>query len=151
MTNGAPISRVSAVASSADGAKLVAVEPDRIWLSTDSGANWTSNNLTGFWRGVAMSSDGAKYAVIDGGGSSGGIWVSQSIPEPELNLVVSGNKLKASWIIPSADFVLQQTSDLTTPNWITVTNPAALNLNDLQYEVELPPANNHAFFRLATP
>ncbi len=151
VTNGAPVSRVNAVASSADGAKLVAVEPDRIWLSSDSGANWISNNVTGFWRGVAMSADGAKYAVVDAGNSSGGIWVSQTTPEPELKLAVSGDKLKGSWIIPSANFVLQQNSDLTTSNWITVSNPPVLNLTNLHYEVELSPASDASFFRLATP
>jgi hypothetical protein len=151
VTNGAPISRVTSVASSADGTKLVAVEPDRIWLSADSGANWISNNLTGFWRDVAISADGAKYAVVDGGSSSGGIWVSQVTPEPELKLVVSGNKLKASWIIPSANFVLQQNPELSTSNWTTVINPPTLNFSNLEYEVDLSPTHERAFYRLASP
>ena len=56
-----------------------------------------------------------------------------------------------SWIIPSTNFVLEQNLDLTTTNWTPVTNPPALNLSNLQYQVILFPSNNSTFYRLTTP
>ncbi|MBP7415664.1 MAG: hypothetical protein KA831_03345 [Pyrinomonadaceae bacterium] len=48
-----------AIASSADGVKLVAVTySGRIYTSTDSGVSWTPRDLTRYWKSVASSSDG---------------------------------------------------------------------------------------------
>jgi hypothetical protein len=144
VTNGAPITRVIAVASSADGTRLTAVEPDRIWSSPDSGTTWTSNNMTGFWHGVATSADGNKTVILDS--RPGGIWSSQTTPKPLLNILPSGSGVKVSWILPSMNFVLQQSPDLS--NWTDVTNPPVLNLTNLQEEVVLPPAGGSGFYRL---
>jgi hypothetical protein len=149
LTNTAPIARVASVASSADGVQLVAVEADRVWFSTNSGATWASNNVAGFWHTVASSADGAKWAVGDA--SPGGIWLSQTTPAPKLNLLPSGARLTASWIVPSANFTLQQNLALSTTNWTDVTNAPTLNLSTLQYEVELSPSLGSAFYRLSGP
>jgi hypothetical protein len=148
-TNSAQVSRLNSVASSADGVRLIAVEQSRIWFSTDSGTTWASNNVTGFWRGVASSADGGKWIVADGG--PGGIWTSQTVPAPQLNLAPSGGQLTASWIIPSTNFVLQQNPDLTPTHWATVTNQPALNPANLQYQILLSPSNSRSFYRLAIP
>jgi hypothetical protein len=58
-----------AVASSADGTKLVAAVFDgQIYTSTDSGTNWTPRAFTTNWQAVASSADGTKLvaAVHDG-------------------------------------------------------------------------------------
>jgi len=59
------------VASSSDGAKLVAVvqgsqmQPiGAIWTSTDSGVTWTARATASNWRSVASSSDGAKLVAV---------------------------------------------------------------------------------------
>jgi photosystem II stability/assembly factor-like uncharacterized protein len=54
-----------AVASSADGSKLVAVVPYRgqIWTSTDSGATWSAHESARDWRSVASSADGSKLVA----------------------------------------------------------------------------------------
>jgi hypothetical protein len=148
-TNDAPVSRLAAVASSADGFKLVAVEQNRIWFTTNAGAAWMSNNVTGFWHGVASSADGGKWVVVDG--SPGGIWISQTTPRPNLNLALSGSFLTASWIVPSTNLVLQQNLALATTNWMEVTNPPTLNLSNMQSEVSILPSGGSGFFRLATP
>lgn len=59
----------NAVASSADGSKLVAVVGNgQIYTSTDSGANWTAHETSRAWRSVASSADGSKLvAVVQGG------------------------------------------------------------------------------------
>jgi len=58
-----------ALASSADGTKLVGVIPyNKIYTSTDSGATWTPRFLTGAWQAVASSADGTKLAAVVSGG-----------------------------------------------------------------------------------
>jgi len=81
------------VASSADGNKLVAVNPiiGSIFTSTNSGANWTSNNVPLYpWNCVASSADGCKLAAaaristISGpfytSTNSGASWTSNNVP-----------------------------------------------------------------------
>jgi hypothetical protein len=53
-----------AVASSADGTKLVAVvQGGRIYTSTDAGINWTARESNRVWYGVASSADGNKLVA----------------------------------------------------------------------------------------
>jgi hypothetical protein len=59
-----------AVASSADGTKLVGVIlGGRIWTSTDSGATWTGREVNRGWKSVASSADGTKLVAGTGGDS----------------------------------------------------------------------------------
>jgi hypothetical protein len=51
--------------------------------------------------------------------------------------------------VPSADFVLQQNSDLTTTNWTDVVIPPALNLTNLQYQLTVPLTGSQQYYRLA--
>ena len=87
-------------------------------------------------------------AVANGG--VGGIWISQTTPAPQVNLMPTNGNLALSWIIPSTNFVLQQNLDLTTSNWVNVTSPPSLNLTNLEEEITLPMTNASGFFRLAT-
>jgi hypothetical protein len=73
----------SAVASSADGSKLVAVvELGQIYTSTDSGVSWTARNagINGGgvrrWSGVASSADGVKLVAVVSGGPGSQIYTS---------------------------------------------------------------------------
>ncbi len=90
----------SAVASSADGNKLVAMNPNAnglIYTSSDSGATWTTNSSPGeSWISVASSADGARLVAALGGGfnpggpsvggpvyssiDSGATWTSNDVP-----------------------------------------------------------------------
>ncbi|MBI5775498.1 MAG: hypothetical protein HZA89_17395 [Verrucomicrobia bacterium] len=57
------------VASSADGAKLVAVVlGGQIYTSTDSGVTWTARESSRNWFSVASSADGTKLVAVEGGG-----------------------------------------------------------------------------------
>ncbi len=67
----------SAVASSSDGNKLVAVvQGGYIYTSTDGGTTWTERNGAGSrqWKAVASSADGTKLVVANG--SNGFIYTS---------------------------------------------------------------------------
>lgn len=147
-SNNAPNTVWQAVASSADGTKLAALhQGGGIYTSTNSGATWTSNGVAAFpcWA-MASSADGNKLVMAVNGG---GIWTSQTVPSPQLNLTPSPTNLTLAWTVPSTNFVLQQSSDLTS--WADMTNPPVLNLTNLQNEVMLSPSNRSGFYRLKTP
>ena len=99
-----------------------------------------------FWSSTASSADGT---VLVAAVYRGGIWISQATPSPQLNLSISNQALNFSWPVPSANFVLQQSSDLI--NWTTLTNQPALNFTNLQEQLTLAPTSNVGFFRLSAP
>ena len=145
------------VACSADGDTLIAtaasvnypyVAISGLYTSFDGGVTWVSNNVpSAKWFACSSSADGSKLvAVADGGG----IYTFSSTPRPQLNLTTASNNSVFSWTLPSTNFVLQQNSDLTTPNWSNMTNAPVLNFTNLQNQVTLPVAGGNAFYRLAT-
>ncbi len=76
--NSLPTASWSAVASSADGTKLVAVaNPGQIYVSTNSGATWLPTSApTAAWTSVASSADGTRLSASTGGGSAGRVYLS---------------------------------------------------------------------------
>ena len=66
-----------------------------------------------------------------------------------MNITPMNGNLKLSWIVPSANFVMQQSLDLQ--NWADMTNQPVMNLTNLQNEVILSPQANSVFYRLKTP
>jgi len=121
--------------------------------STNSGVTWNPI-ASQTWSAVALSADGARLVATVGPPTSTGypfypfefFYLSQTTPSPELNLSASDNNAAISWIIPSLNFTLQQSSNLTS--WTDVTNQPVLNLTNLQNQVVLPPPNGNSFFRL---
>jgi hypothetical protein len=144
----APNMNWQSVASSADGSKLVAAsDGGLVYTSTNSGVTWVAGNVpSASWQSVASSADGNKLVAV---AQNGGIWTSQTMPSLKLNLTPSSTSLTLGWIIPSTNFVLQQSSNLVS--WADVTNAPILNLTNLQNEVTLSPSNSSGFYRLKTP
>jgi hypothetical protein len=134
-----------AVASSADGTKLI-IAGNSTFTSSDSGVTWISNSAPYSWNCVASSADGSEWMV--GAEYQTGIWIGRTVPSPQLNLGLVSNNLALSWVVPSTNFVLQQTADLKTPNWVPLTNVPSLNPSNLQEQVTLPSSNGGGFFRL---
>ena len=143
------------VAISADGSKIVAATRDPyVLVSTNFGGSWVTNNLPGggsYFAGVALSADGGR--VITGslflsgfGGSPGLSYISQSVDAPSLLLATSPANLVLSWLVPSTNFVVQQSPDLIS--WSSITDTPALNLTNLNNELTLSPTNSSGFFRL---
>jgi len=146
-SNSLPRQVWAALASSADGSRLIAAGYPAIYISTNSGTTWVSNNTPRLsWRAVASSADGCALVA---GVYGGGIWISQSTPTPQLNIAPANPDFKLSWTVPSTNFVLQQSAYLIS--WADLTNPPALNLTNLQDEVVLSPTNSSGFYRLKTP
>jgi hypothetical protein len=146
------------VASSADGTTIAAAGywDGVVCTSTDFGATWTTNDVpVGEWFGVASSADGNKLVAVIGAinnyGSGGAVYTSYTPPSPQLNLAPASGNLALSWVVPSTNFVLQQNLDLTTGNWVTLTNTPALNFTSLQNQVTLSPVGSEGFYRLAAP
>ncbi len=66
-------SSTMAVASSADGTRLVAAEwGGQIYLSADAGLTWTARETSRYWQAVASSADGRKLVAVEYYGPSGG-------------------------------------------------------------------------------
>ena len=126
-----------------------------ICVSTNSGATWSTNNSPfQDWGALASSADGGKLvaaaaADVNDEVNTGVIYTSQSIGSPSLNLTSANGGLTLSWLIPSTDFVLQQSPDLF--NWQDVSIPPVLNFNNLHDEIVLSPTNHTGFYRLKTP
>jgi len=157
VSNAVPSEFWSGVACSANGQTLVAVaiynlmgDAGCIFTSTNSGATWISNSISSQnWFGVASSADGGTLVATGNnsfGSSPGGIYISQTIAAPELIIAAVNTNLAVSWLIPSTNFVLQQSSDLIS--WSNITNTPELNLTNLNNELCLLPTNNSGFFRL---
>jgi hypothetical protein len=154
-TNTVPAGEWIAVASSADGTRLVAAQGGcwnpggpgcggPVYTSTDGGATWLSNNVPPAFA-VACSADGGKLVAVVSGG---GIWVSRSIVAPRLKIASLHGGAAVSWLLPSSGFVLQQRSDFTVGDWSDVTNGPTLNLANLENEVILPFPGGAHFYRL---
>ncbi len=141
-SNTVPAAPWTSTASSADGAKLVAVASNgRIYTSTDFGGTWISNSAPALnWTSVASSADGTKLVAA----SSQGIYVSQ--PPPALSIAWLDGNLVLSWPPSALAFALQESSDLTSTDWIAVaTSPVFTNG---QYRVIVGPTNDSRFYRL---
>ena len=65
---------LKSVASSSDGAKLIALGSGYIYASNDYGATWTQLTSAGMrtWEAAACSADGTKLVAVDYGGCNGG-------------------------------------------------------------------------------
>ena len=158
------------IACSADATKLILASSysqywpsGQIYLSTNSGAVWnlsTNSPNMPFWEGVASSADGMKlvaiaYQVPIYTSSDGGVtWASNAAPSLQWFGVCSsadapsGSELLISWIIPSARFVLQESTDLRTLTWNDVATQPMLNYTNLNYQVTVPVSSGTRFFRL---
>lgn len=150
-------SHFESVALSADGNIIVLAGLDPVvFVSTDFGLTWATNALPGggAYFTIASSADGGKLiagALFSDVNSfdPGFSYISQSTYAPRMELAPSSTDFALSWIIPSTNFVLQQSSDLAS--WTDVTNVPTLNLSNLQNEVILSPSNSSGFYRLKTP
>ena len=93
----------SGIATSGDGARVVAVSYDVLYplLSTDSGVTWTNMTSAGqrSWADIVMSADGTKMAVISGGKlylstNSGATWTEQTAVGPRSQIAMSSDGTK---------------------------------------------------------
>jgi hypothetical protein len=151
ISNSASFASPALVACSADGTRLVVAGLySPIYTSLDSGNTWTTNNVPATtWTGLAMSADGS-ILLASAKDSGGGIYTTYIPPQPSLSITPSSSNLVLSWPLPSVGFVLQESADLTSTNWVNVTNTVTATNYWNQVTVS-PPATGNAFYRLAGP
>ncbi len=132
----------SAVASSSDGSKLVAVvDPGQIYTSADAGVTWTARSITRLWTSIASSADGTKLVAgivaslnnqptIYTSTDSGVTWTPRGLTK-DLNSIASsadGVKLVAGprngQIYTSNDSGVSWTARGTAKNWQGVASSA---------------------------
>lgn len=131
-------------ASSADGSKLIICN-GQVYTSTNFGINWVTNQVTSaVFSGCASSADGNGLLAISGGS----VWTYQTIPSPQLGITQSKSNLVISWLIPSTNLFIQQSPDLLS--WSSITDQPALNLTNLNYELNITPSNASSFFQLVS-
>ena len=108
--------------------------------------------VLGSCTNVSCSSDGNSmlaWIVLSPSITPGqGRLVLQTQPAPVLGITRAAGHAALSWLVPSSDFTIEQTTDLSTPNWISVSNPMVLNFTNLQNQVTLPQPTGNAFYRL---
>jgi hypothetical protein len=146
----APVTNWQSVALSANGTKIAAVvhvEGGPIYTSADSGLTWQTSILPQSIRwAIVSSADGAKLIVS----GDQNLFSLQTTPAPQLETRrLAGPQLSLSWIIPSAPFRLQQTPDLSVPQWTTLTNAPALIFTNVHYQVVAPVTGASGFYRLS--
>ncbi len=87
----------AAVASSSDGAKLVAVPAGlggQIYTSADSGATWTARESIRQWAAVASSADGTKLVA----GANGGFGFGQIYTSIDSGATWTARDLNRRWV-----------------------------------------------------
>jgi hypothetical protein len=132
------------IACSANGTNWI-IASDHIYTSTDAGVTWQTNLSTAQWLGGVVSADGDEMAAV---GSGQGTWIGRLTPSPQLNIQSQDPNVLVSWLIPSTNFLLQQSADLSNPTWTPVANLPTLNFTNLNQEVTVPVTTTNAFFRL---
>jgi len=144
MTNGfGPAS----IACSADGTDWIVGGP-QVYISADGGKTWVTNLsalppvLT---YGVAASAD---FCQLIATGPGQGIWSGRAVPSPQLNIQSQDTNVAVSWLLPSTNFVLQQSVDLSNPSWTEVSANPTLNFTNLNQQVSVPATGSSMFFRL---
>ncbi len=125
------------LASSADGARLVAVVNNgQIYTSTDSGATWTARDSIRNWYAVTSSADGSKLAAVVYGGQiytstdSGISWVARETARNWTSIASSsdGSRLVATvstgFIYTSTDSGITWTQRATSLAWQSAASSA---------------------------
>ena len=147
---GAPVTNWQSIACSADAVRLVAVLAERrvIFTSTNSGLSWQTQVFpSGPWSAVASSADGARLFAS----GDRNIFTLQTLPAPRVETAITESQLLLSWLVPSAPFTLQGTTNLFPPDWSGVAISPTLNFTNLHYQVVVPATGAAAFYRLSSP
>ena len=95
--------------------------------------------------GGVVSADGDEMVAV---GSGKGTWIGRVTSAPLLNIESQNSAIGLSWLIPSTNFVLQQSSDIAAVSWTAVTNSPTMNFTNLNLELNLPTTATNTFYRL---
>jgi hypothetical protein len=132
------------LSATADGSLLVATtelaNDDEIYISRDFGQTWFNDSPASI-DSAACSADGTVIVASIYG------QVSIQYLAPPLAIAPSAGQLTLSWPAPSSQYTLQQAADLSSTNWLAVTN--AITVTNYRNTVTVaPPASGNVFYRL---
>jgi hypothetical protein len=137
-----------------------------VLVSEDSGASWVmppgvadpawgvpgTADSTSQWTGLAMSADGSRLigVFLDSFSEifTPGLVVQQAALAPVIEIGVSPGQLVLSWVVPSANYALEQSLDIGAVNWTNVTTAPVLNYSTLREQVTVPASGRQMFYRL---
>jgi hypothetical protein len=117
------------------------------WFTVDSGGGTTSDGVYEITGTIGQPDAGSVTTgdyVIEGG-----FWSDlEAAPElPGLTIeLVSPSSVLVSWPAPANGFVLQQNTNVTTTNWVAVTNPPVVANGEKQ--VTVSPLVGNRYYRL---
>jgi hypothetical protein len=143
-----------------------------VLVSEDSGASWVeppgvadlaffpggvlpgTTNSVAPWTGLAMSADGSRLTAVFLNGLvpsfHPGLLAQQADLVPVIDIGVPAGQLVLSWVVPSANFALQQSPDIGATNWTDVPGTPVLNYSTLREEVTVPSSGRRMFYRLVS-
>jgi uncharacterized repeat protein (TIGR03803 family) len=97
-------------------------------INPDGTGFTTLHSFTGGSDGYRMGaglilSGNTLYGTASGGGSSGqGTVFSLSLPPPSLHIAPFGNQSVLFWSASATNYILQSTTNLASPNWMTASD-----------------------------
>ncbi|HAO77976.1 MAG TPA: hypothetical protein DCQ92_03170 [Verrucomicrobia subdivision 3 bacterium] len=97
-------------------------------INPDGTSFTTLHSFTGGSDGYRMGaglilSGNTLYGTASGGGSSGqGTVFSLSLPPPSLHIALTGNQSVLFWSASATNYILQSTTNLASPNWVTASD-----------------------------
>jgi|SRR5665213_964623 len=130
---------------------IVASSPDSLsgnayeWIltfspATDAGSFWT--------MGVSKYNQGSGWYSI---GDSVFLQFSVTVTNPQPPAISISRPIVLTFPTNGFSFVLQQNSNLTTTNWINVTNATLSGVISHQTVFIMPPSGQQMFYRLGAP
>ena len=146
-----PLTNWQQVTVSADGNRMAAISRSGstpVYTSSDAGQSWHPQLLpAAIWAAIASSADG--FQILAAGDQN--IFELTFPPSPRLETGIQLGQPSLSWIIPSAQFHLEQTSNLFPPEWIAFPNAPTFISQNLHFQVLLTATNPAVFYRLRNP
>ena len=122
---------------------------DLSWFTIDGGGGTSTGG--GYSLSGTMGQPEAGTTMGAGSFSlTGGFWSAVQTPgAPLLTITLAGNRAVVSWPSPSTGFLLQQSANLNTANWVPPAESVADNGTNRFINVN-PPTGNR-FYRLFKP
>ena len=123
------------------------------WFTLDGGGG-TSTGGVFTVSGTIGQPDGNAQPLTGGNFSlTSGFWSLFAVQTPGAPLLTmrltTANTAVVSWPSPSTGFILQQNTDLNTPNWVTV--PQSVSDNGTNKFIVVSPPTGNRFYRLFKP
>jgi uncharacterized repeat protein (TIGR03803 family) len=106
---------------SSSAGTVFAINPDGTGFTTLHSFTGGSDGY-GMGAGLLLSGN-TLYGTASGGGSSGqGTVFSLSLPPPSLHIAPFGNQSVLFWSASATNYILQSTTNLASPNWVTASD-----------------------------